>query len=96
MLARVQSYLLQGIDALPCEVEIDLDNTAMSRRTIVGLPDAAVMESLERVDSAIGNSGYPIARGHFVINLAPADKKKGNSSAIFNAWTLTQPDLRLG
>jgi magnesium chelatase family protein len=76
MLARVQSYLLQGIDALPCEVEIDLDHTAMFRRTIVGLPDAAVMESLERVDSAMGNTGYPIARGHLVINLAPADKRK--------------------
>jgi len=76
MLARIHSYLLQGIDALPCEVEIDYERTDINRRTIVGLPDAAVMEALERVDAALANSGYPIPRGHVVINLAPADKRK--------------------
>lgn len=76
MLARIQSYLLQGIDALPCEVEIDYENYGRDQRTIVGLPDAAVMESLQRVDAALGNSGYPIPRGNLVVNLAPADKRK--------------------
>ncbi|MCC6230646.1 MAG: hypothetical protein IT432_15660 [Phycisphaerales bacterium] len=43
MLARVQSYLLSGIDALPCEVEVDFDNTSTdTRELIVGLPDAGV------------------------------------------------------
>ena len=53
MLARVRSSLLQGIDALPCEVEVDCDPTAIERKPlIVGLPDAAVKESLERVWAA--------------------------------------------
>jgi magnesium chelatase family protein len=76
MLARFQSYLLQGIDALPCEVEVDADETQLDRQTIVGLPDAAVKESLERVRSALLNSGYQFPRGRLLINLAPADVRK--------------------
>lgn len=82
MLARVQSYLLQGIDALPCEVEIDVDETAgggsdgQGRALIVGLPDAAVKESLERVRSALSNCGYSFPLGKTLINLAPADVRK--------------------
>lgn len=78
MLARVQSYLLQGIDALPCEVEVDADefNTMEARGTVVGLPDAAVKESLERVKTALVNSGYAYPRGRILINLAPADVRK--------------------
>lgn len=78
MLACVQSYLLQGIDALPCEVEIDFDEGAgtEARNTVVGLPDAAVKESLERVRSAISNSGYFLPGGRALINLAPADVRK--------------------
>ncbi|MBC7834217.1 MAG: ATP-binding protein [Phycisphaerales bacterium] len=82
MLARVQSYLLQGIDALPCEVEVDLDeallsaNGAEKRSMVVGLPDAAVKESIERVRSALTNSGYAFPGGRLLINLAPADVRK--------------------
>lgn len=77
MLARVQSYLLQGIDALPCEVEVDVDvGTQTDRPIIVGLPDAAVKESMERVRSALANSGYYTSGGRIVINLAPADVRK--------------------
>lgn len=80
MLARVQSYLLQGIDAQPCEVEVDHDESADQDRgfkpTIVGLPDAGVKESHERVRSAITNSGYAWPRGRVLINLAPADQRK--------------------
>lgn len=80
MLSRVQSYLLQGIDALPCEVEIDVDDfaptDAAGRGTVVGLPDAAVKESLERVKTALVNSGYAYPRGKVLINLAPADVRK--------------------
>lgn len=84
MLARVQSYVLQGIDALPCEVEVDFDHGsgagAMSeertRTTTVGLPDTAVKESIERVRSALANSGYPVFGGRTLINLAPADVRK--------------------
>lgn len=76
MVTRVHSYLLEGIDASPCEVEIDVDPTQIDRETIVGLPDAAVRESMQRVKAALGNSGYPVARGSVVINLAPADVRK--------------------
>ena len=76
MLARVRSSLLQGIDALPCEVEVDFDPTAIEKQLIVGLPDAAVKESLERVGAALGNSGYYPPPGRLLINLAPADLKK--------------------
>ena len=80
MLARVQSYLLQGIDALPCEVEVDFDLEdgpgTQPRHTVVGLPDAAVKESVERVKSALANSGYFFPTGRTLINLAPADVRK--------------------
>ncbi len=76
MLARVQSYLLQGIEALPCEVEVDADTTDEDSQSVVGLPDAAVKESLERVQSAILNSGYSFPGGRLVINLAPGDVRK--------------------
>ncbi len=82
MLARVQSYLLQGIDALPCEVEVDNNPLAMSdesgegKSMIVGLPDAAVKESVERVRSALSNSGMMFPPGKTLINLAPADVRK--------------------
>lgn len=77
MLARVQSYLLQGIDALPCEVEVDLaEDEFDGRPTVVGLPDAAVKESVERVRSALVNAGYGFPRGRLLVNLAPAEIKK--------------------
>lgn len=77
MLSRVQSYLLHGIDALPCEVEVDYDDTEMNGDgAIVGLPDAAVKEALDRVRAALGNSGYGWPRGKVLINLAPADVRK--------------------
>ncbi|QKK08964.1 MAG: ATPase [Planctomycetota bacterium] len=76
MLARIRSGLLQGIDALPCEVEVDFDPTAIERALIVGLPDAAVKEALERVRTALTNSGYMTPPGRLLINLAPADLKK--------------------
>ncbi len=80
MLARVQSHLLQGIDALPCEVEVDVDeNFVTDKGTIiilVGLPDAGVREAHERVRTAMTNSGFVFPRGKVVINLAPADVRK--------------------
>lgn len=77
MIARVASCLLLGIDALPCEVEVDLDERELKpSATVVGLPDAAVRESLERVRSAVTNSGYPWGLGRLLINLAPAVVRK--------------------
>lgn len=76
MLAQVHSFLCQGIDPLVCEVEVDIAEAGMPRETIVGLPDAAVKESIERVRSAIVNSGYPFPLARLLINLAPADIRK--------------------
>lgn len=79
MLARVQSYLLQGIDAQPCEVEINLDDTVepeFAKTIIVGLPDQGVKEASERVRAALMNSGYSWPISRTIINLAPADVRK--------------------
>ena len=76
MLARVQSFVLRGIDADRCEVEIDHADEGLDRQTMVGLPDAAVRESLERVRSALANAGYFFPTGRLLINLAPAHVRK--------------------
>jgi magnesium chelatase family protein len=76
MLAVVESATLFGIDALPIKVEINVA-TGVPVFTIVGLPDAAVQESRERVRAAIRNSNlrFPSDRAT-VVNLAPADVRK--------------------
>ena len=79
MLARVQSLAVFGIDAFPLAVEIDMF-PGMNRTEVVGLPDAAVKESRERVRSAIRNSGFRVPRGVVVVNLAPADMRKEGSA----------------
>jgi len=76
MLARVQSFALQGVEALPCEVEVDLSDSGWPKEAIVGLPDAAVRESLDRVRSALTNAGYGFPTGRLIINLAPAHVRK--------------------
>ncbi|MBM4035348.1 MAG: YifB family Mg chelatase-like AAA ATPase [Planctomycetes bacterium] len=75
MLAKVASFGVLGIDAYPIEVEC---NVARGLRYLatVGLPDAAVKESAERVQAAIQNCGYRWPGGHITINLAPADTRK--------------------
>lgn len=82
MLAKVHAYVLQGIDALPCEVEVDHaeKEEAGLKPTIVGLPDTAVKESVDRIRSALYNCGYGFPSGKLTINLAPADlRKEGNA-----------------
>lgn len=76
MIARVSSFILEGIAAVPCEVEVDFDPTGIERQSIVGLPDAAVRESIERVKAALTNTGYRCPVGRLLINLAPADTRK--------------------
>jgi magnesium chelatase family protein len=53
MLATVHSYVLLGIDAIPCEVEVDVSQRGLAKTTIVGLAQAAVKESIERVRRAM-------------------------------------------
>ncbi|MBP3887968.1 MAG: YifB family Mg chelatase-like AAA ATPase [Cellulosilyticum sp.] len=78
MFCKLNSYCLNGIDALPIEVEIDLHN-GLPGFDIVGLPDSAVKEAKERVKSAIQNSGFTFPICHITVNLAPADIKKEGS-----------------
>ncbi|NIA12770.1 MAG: YifB family Mg chelatase-like AAA ATPase [Nitrospiraceae bacterium] len=79
MLSRVQSCGVLGIDAFPLVVEVDI-TPGMNKTEVVGLPDAAVKESKERVRSAIRNSGFRVPRGTIVVNLAPADLRKEGSA----------------
>jgi len=76
MLARLHSVTLEGIEGIICEVEVDVARGGFERSLIVGLPDAAVKESIERVKSAIINCGYKYPKTQSLINLAPADVKK--------------------
>jgi len=76
MLARLHSVTLEGIEGILCEVEVDVARGGFEKTIIVGLPDAAVKESTERVKSAIVNSGLPYPKTQSVVNLAPADVRK--------------------
>ena len=79
MLARCLSASLQGLEARPVVVEVDLA-PGLPGVQLVGLPDKAIQESRERVRSALRNSGFrgPLVR--VVINLAPADLRKEGPS----------------
>src|SRR5215210_5290135 len=72
---RARSLSLFGIDALPVEVEVDV-NSGLPGFSIVGLPDAAVQEARERVRVAISNSGYKFPTKKVIVNLAPANLRK--------------------
>jgi magnesium chelatase family protein len=75
LLAKVLSSAVLGIDAYRVEVEVDI-TSGLPTFTTVGLPEAAVKESKERVKSAISNSGYRFPDDRITVNLAPADIKK--------------------
>lgn len=75
MLARTLCYALQGVDGSPVHVETDVSG-GMGSFSMVGLPDAAVRESRDRVQGALRNSGYALPIGRITINLSPADVKK--------------------
>lgn len=79
MLTKVYSAALHGADALEVEIEVN-EGSGDPKVVIVGLPDAAVKESKDRVTTAIANSGYRWPRGRTTINLAPADIKKEGPS----------------
>src|SRR3954462_6042194 len=79
MLARVFSSAVNGIEAYPVEVEVN-SGFGDSIIVIVGLPDAAVKESRDRVSTALSNSGFKVPLGRSTINLAPADVKKEGPS----------------
>ena len=75
MLAIVKSMCLQGLDGILVDVQVDV-SAGMPCLEMVGLPDATVRESKERVRTAIKNSGFDFPSRRIVINLAPADTRK--------------------
>ena len=75
MLVKLKSSALNGLDGYIVEVEVD-SYKGLPGQSIVGLPDAAVRESRDRVKFAIINSGFEFPPGYFTINLAPGDVRK--------------------
>lgn len=79
MLSSILSCGLNGIDGFRITAEVNLMN-GMPMFEIVGLPDASVKESRERVRAALKNSGFNFPNGRITVNLAPADQKKEGSA----------------
>src|SRR3954470_12317742 len=81
MLYKTLSAAVYGIDANLIEVEVDVTGITSGQEqfSTVGLPDATVRESRQRVQSALKNCGYDIPASRITINLAPADIKKEGS-----------------
>jgi magnesium chelatase family protein len=80
MLAKLNTFSLLGIDAAPVEVEVDVSPGALPKTILVGLPEAAVKESVHRIERAIVNSGFMRPNDRIVINLAPAELPKQAAS----------------
>ena len=76
MLATIASAALQGIDAEVVHVEVNAGEAGVPKLILVGLPDAAVKESEDRVFSALCNSGFKPPRTRTTINLAPGNLRK--------------------
>ncbi len=78
MFSRLKGIGIFGIDSYMIEIEADVSG-GLPAFDIVGLPDAAVKESRDRVRAAIKNCGFKFPVGHITVNLAPADRKKEGS-----------------
>ncbi len=76
MLAKLNTFALAGIDAVPVEVEVDTSHAQLPKTIIVGLPELAVRESVHRIERALANLRYQRPSGRTVVNLAPADLPK--------------------
>src|SRR5256714_11602020 len=75
MLAKLHAFALSGIDAVAVTAEVDA-SAGLPKTILVGLPEAAVRESVHRIERALANLGYDRHPGRTVINLAPADLPK--------------------
>ncbi|MCI0376951.1 MAG: YifB family Mg chelatase-like AAA ATPase [Gemmataceae bacterium] len=75
MLAKLNTFALVGIEAVPVQVEVDA-SAGLPKTILVGLPEASVRESIHRIERALANLGYDRHAGRTVINLAPADLRK--------------------
>jgi magnesium chelatase family protein len=79
VLASLRSAAVFGVDAYQVQIEVDV-SFGLPHFTMVGLPDASVRESRDRVRSAIRNSGFEFPPHRITVNLAPADVRKAGSS----------------
>ncbi len=79
MLATLRTAAIYGVDACAVQVEVDV-SFGMPMFTMVGLPDASVRESRDRVRSAIRNSGFEFPPHRITVNLAPADVRKAGAA----------------
>ncbi len=79
MIARLYSAAIVGVDGVEVQIEVDAQ-PGFKSTSIVGLPDAAVKESAQRVSSAITNSGFKPWEQTYIVNLAPADLRKQGPS----------------
>ena len=86
MLAIVRTAALFGVDAHPVRVEVDVSDGGLPSTTLVGLPDASVRESRDRIESAIRNSGFEFPKRRVTVNLSPADMRKVGSAFDLGAW----------
>ncbi|HWQ76411.1 MAG TPA: YifB family Mg chelatase-like AAA ATPase [Syntrophomonas sp.] len=75
MLATTHTLFINGIEAVPVKVEVDIQN-GLPNFELIGLAQAALKEARERVKSALKNSGYEFPNRKIIVNLAPADLKK--------------------
>lgn len=80
MMVKVYGSAVHGVDALKITIEVDSVSSQLPAFSIVGLPDSAVKESVDRIVSAIKNNGYDRPRSRVVVNMAPADIKKAGSA----------------
>src|SRR5574340_604553 len=80
MISRVHSSILSGIDAVACEVEVDVSSGTQIECKLVGLAETSVKESISRIQAALRNSGYRWPGPKVTINLAPADVKKDSGA----------------
>ena len=79
MISKIHTATLQGLEALPITIEVNITTSPIYRFSIVGLPDSAVRESQERVMSALQANGIKLQMKQVVVNLAPADVRKEGS-----------------
>lgn len=80
MLVKINGSAVYGVEALPITIEVNWISTSGKDPMIVGLPDNAVKESLQRIESTFKTNGYEMPRTKVVVNMAPADIKKSGTA----------------
>lgn len=80
MLVKTFGSAVFGVEAITITIEVDVNNQGLPGSVIVGLPDSAVKESMQRVESALKSNGYKMPRTKAVVNMAPADIRKSGTA----------------